>query len=235
MIHIGIIPDGNRRWCKKNNIELKDTIQIWTHKFLDLLTELLGNIDENKKKYKKYKKLKKVNEVSLYVCSIDNLKRNDDTMICILKFIENINEILFTKTEHINEVNFRKIQYYLEKININIIGDIDLFPENIQNILNKLKRKNEEVVLTINLAIGYNYENDLLSYKNNNFIHYNREQSNIDLLFRSGGEKRISGFFPTKMLYSELFFYNKLWPDITLNDFNKIIKKYLKRDRRFGK
>ena len=51
----------------------------------------------------------------------------------------------------------------------------------------------------------YNYNNDLLNYKNNDMIHYNREQSNIDLLFRSGGEKRISGFFPTKTLYSELF------------------------------
>ena len=235
MIHIGIIPDGNRRWCKKNNLELKDTIKIWTEKFLNILTELISNIDENKKKHQKYKKLKYINEISLYVCSIDNLKRDDETLKCILKFIENINKILFTKTEYIDEISFKKIQYFLTRININIIGDMDLFPNSIQNILNKLKRKNEESVLTINLAIGYNYNNDLLNYKNNDMIHYNREQSNIDLLFRSGGEKRISGFFPTKTLYSELFFYNKLWPDITINDFNKIVKKYLKRNRRFGK
>ena len=235
MIHIGIIPDGNRRWCKKNNLELKDTIKIWTEKFLNILTELISNIDENKKKHQKYKKLKYINEISLYVCSIDNLKRDDEILKCILKFIENINKILFTKTKYIDKISFKKIQYFLTRININIIGDMDLFPNSIQNILNKLKRKNEESVLTINLAIGYNYNNDLLNYKNNDMIHYNREQSNIDLLFRSGGVKRISGFFPTKTLYSELFFYNKLWPDITLNDFNKIIKKYLKRNRRFGK
>ena len=61
------------------------------------------------------------------------------------------------------------------------------------------------------------------------------KKSNIDILFRSGKEKRISGFFPTKILYSELFFSNKYWPDIKLNDLNETIKKFYKRNRRYGK
>ena len=88
---------------------------------------------------------------------------------------------------------------------------------------------------TINIAIAYDYNKDLLNFGSNNLPNYNREQSNIDVVFRSGGEKRISGFFPTKILYSELFFAKALWPDITLFDLNKIIKKFFHRNRRFGK
>ena len=63
----------------------------------------------------------------------------------------------------------------------------------------------------------------------------NELNHNVTAKFRSGGEKRISGFFPTKILYSELFFEKTLWPDITLSDLNKIIKKFFHRNRRFGK
>ena len=88
---------------------------------------------------------------------------------------------------------------------------------------------------TINLALGYDYNKDILNEKDKDNENYNRIQTNIDLLFRCGGEKRISGFFPTKILYSELFFIDKLFPDIKLKDLDIIIKKYKERNRRFGK
>ena len=235
MVHIGIIPDGNRRWLKKNNMELKNAVSIWTSKMLELLLKILDN---KNLKDKKYKKLKKINEVSLYICSIDNLNRNDDTIKYILEFIENVYNLIFKKRSDIydlNDIQYKKIEYYLSNININVIGEIELFPKKTQEILKDIKRTNQNNKFTLNLAIGYDYNNDLKNYKDNDLVNYDRNQSNIDILFRSGGEKRVSGFFPTKILYSELFFYNKLWPDITLDDINKVIKKFLKRDRRFGK
>ena len=235
MVHIGIIPDGNRRWLKKNNMELKNAVSIWTSKMLELLLKILDN---KNLKDKKYKKLKKINEVSLYICSIDNLNRNDDTIKYILEFIENVYNLIFKKRSDIydlNDIQYKKIEYYLSNININVIGEIELFPKKTQEILKDIKRTNQNNKFTLNLAIGYDYNNDLKNYKDNDLVNYDRNQSNIDILFRSGGEKRVSGFFPTKILYSELFFYNKLWPDITLDDINKVIKNFLKRDRRFGK
>lgn len=235
MVHIGIIPDGNRRWLKKNNMDLKNAVSIWTDKMVELLLKILDN---KNLKDNKYKKLKKINEVSLYICSIDNLKRNDDTIKYILEFIENVYNLIFKKNTNIHKLNdnqYKKIEYYLSNININVIGEIELFPEKTQEILKDIKRFNQNNKFTLNLAIGYDYNNDLKNYKDNDMINYNRNQSDIDILFRSGGEKRISGFFPTKILYSELFFYNKLWPDMTIDDINKVIKKFLKRDRRFGK
>ena len=235
MVHIGIIPDGNRRWLKKNNMELKNAVSIWTSKMLELLLKILDN---KNLKDKKYKKLKKINEVSLYICSIDNLNRNDDTIKYILEFLENLYNLIFKKRSDIydlNDIQYKKIEYYLSNININVIGEIELFPKKTQEILKDIKRTNQNNKFTLNLAIGYDYNNDLKNYKDNDLVNYDRNQSNIDILFRSGGEKRVSGFFPTKILYSELFFYNKLWPDITIDDINKVIKKFLKRDRRFGK
>ena len=88
---------------------------------------------------------------------------------------------------------------------------------------------------TFNIAIAYDYNKDMTNFGSYLIENYNREQSNIDVVFRSGGEKRISGFFPTKILYSELFFDKTIWPDITLLDLNKIIKKFFHRNRRFGK
>ena len=66
-------------------------------------------------------------------------------------------------------------------------------------------------------------------------INYERHQSDIDIVFRSGEEKRISGFFPTKILYSELYFSDKLFPDITLDDINDSLIYLKKRSRRYGK
>ena len=80
--------------------------------------------------------------------------------------------------------------------------------------------------------MAYNYLNDL-TIEPSQF--YKRNQSNIDIVFRSGGEMRLSGFFPTKVLYSELYFCNKLWPDIKLDDIKDCLLEYYRRNRRFGK
>lgn len=127
-------------------------------------------------------------------------------------------------------------------LNINFIGEIELLPEDIKNMISELQEElknnyqcENSKKFTINIAIAYDYNKDLLNFGTNNLTNYNRKQSNIDLIFRSGGEKRISGFFPTKILYSELFFKKTLWPDITLLDLNKILKNFFLRNRRFGK
>ena len=118
---------------------------------------------------------------------------------------------------------------------VNIIGDMELLPDDIQKLCIELSKEKENIQYTVNIAIAYDYKKDMINYGNNNNVNYNREQSNIDILFRSGGEKRISGFFPTKVLYSELFFEKKLWPEITLDDLNRTVKLFKKRERRFGK
>ncbi|BCS90979.1 MAG: tritrans,polycis-undecaprenyl-diphosphate synthase (GGDP specific) [Candidatus Micrarchaeota archaeon] len=58
---------------------------------------------------------------------------------------------------------------------------------------------------------------------------------NIDLVFRTSGELRLSGFLPIQTAYSELYFCNKLWPEIEESDLKDAISAYNNRERRFGR
>ena len=240
MVHIGIIPDGNRRWCIENNIKQENLEEIW----INLINSYLKNMSKFNKK-NSYNYLKKITEISLYLCSIDNLNRLDSTKEIIYNFIRKLNDIFHNVDKYYSKNIINNIKNAVKDIrfNINFIGDLEIMPEYIRNMIHSFKNKlfehNEKIlndkIINIHLAIAYNYKNDLINFNNQELNYYNREQSNIDLLFRSGKEKRISGFFPTKILYSELFFCDKYWPDIDAKYLNNIIKKFYKRNRRFGK
>lgn len=215
MIHLGIIPDGNRRFLKQ--ISNKNLIKVWEEKFKILINEFI------KEKDNKFKNLKNVTELSIYVCSIDNLNRNDNTKENVFNILKSL--LILLKNQQIMR----------DTININFIGDINLLPKDLQKLMKESKTKLKGSHLKINLAIAYDYMKDIQNFRlimNNN---YKRKQSNIDLVFRSGGEKRLSGFFPTKTIYSELFFSDKLWPEINLNDIELVLEEFNKRNRRFGR
>ena len=235
MVHIGIIPDGNRRWCKKNNYEVDTLVKHWSNLIIESLHK------NTNRKLSKY--LKDITEVSFYVCSIDNINRDDKTKYLIydlIRFIYNIykDPKKFMKEHNLeySEEDYNKGQEALKDLTINFVGDINLLPKDIQKILKEVQKNNKpENKYTLNLAIAYDYHKDMLNFGRTDLKNYTREQSDIDLVFRSGGEYRTSGFFPTKTLYSELFFLKKLWPEITVDDFINVMKKFQKRNRRFGK
>ena len=215
MIHLGIIPDGNRRFLKK--ISNKNIIKIWEDNFKFIIKEFM------KKKDNKFENLKKISELSIYVCTIDNLNRNDDTKENIFGVLKSVLTLL-------------KDQIIMRNtININVIGDTNLLSKDLQNLIKECKIKLKGTNLKINLAIAYDYIKDMQNYKFNMNDNYKREQTNIDLVYRSGGEKRLSGFFPTKTIYSELFFTDKLWPEVNLEDIHLVLEEFSKRNRRFGK
>lgn len=231
MVHLGIIPDGNRRWCKNNNITYDFLIEHWLNNMIIKNIKLLIKYNE------KYKQLTEIRNLSLYVSSIDNIYREDKTHELGFMLIRKLYK-LFTcielYLEEFEEYEREKIDKIFKEFSLNIIGDIELLPEDIQNILNKAKSLLSGSKYSINIAIGYDYNKESFTQENNN-KNYIREQSNIDLVFRSGGEKRLSGFFPTKTIYSELYFIDKFFPDINLDDINDAITEYKKRNRRYGK
>ena len=251
MVHLGIIPDGNRRWCKKNDFEMKDLTKHWTQIILSHIKNIIDETDTEKnikKQIDKYKYLKQIDELSFYICSIDNIKRTDGTPQLIFNLIRKIYDIIKNPRDYLEPITLNLFnsnkEKYKNNINLitNFIGDLSLLPNDIQDMIQELQtelktnyQNPDANKFTLNIAIAYDYNKDITNYGSNHMKNYNREQSNIDVVFRSGGEKRISGFFPTKILYSELFFAKTLWPDITLFDLNKIIKKFFHRNRRFGK
>jgi len=211
-LHIGIIPDGNRRWVTENGRSKDELFDRWRdmEKFfnLEVFKEKLRKEDPSLEKY-----IDQISELSLYVLSDDNLKRNDFSLPMVFKVIKQISEI--------------------DKIDakINIAGDIRLLPDYVvKNIKTILKKSNNKSKYTINLAIAYDPVKDIELFPN-----LNRNQSQIDLVLRSGRERRSSGFFPCHCLYSEWYFTDKLWPDIEDEDLIDALKYYSKRQRRFGK
>jgi undecaprenyl diphosphate synthase len=235
MVHIGIIPDGNRRWCKKNNYEIATLVQHWSNIIIESIHK---NSTRRMSKY-----LQDITEVSFYVCSIDNINREDKTKYLIFDLIRFIYKIYkdpkkFMTEQNLEytEENYKKGQDFLKDLTINFVGDVNLLPKDIQKILKEVQKNNKSTnKYTLNLAIAYDYHKDMLNFGRTDLKNYTREQSDIDLIFRSGGEYRTSGFFPTKTLYSELFFLKKLWPEVTVDDFINVMKKFQKRSRRFGK
>ena len=101
----------------------------------------------------------------------------------------------------------------------------------------ELKSNNRETKkYNLFLGIAYDFKKDLINYGINTNNNYNRNQSEIDIVIRTGGELRLSGFFPSHVNYAEFFYYKKFWPEIKIKDIDSVVSDFKnKRKRRFGK
>ena len=141
-------------------------------------------------------------------------------------------------------------------IKLNVLGDLDTLKEKPKSKLKSMifeSKTNKK--LNLNLAISYGsrqelvnairevsdkVKNNIISSKNidENIINehlYTRNLPNVDLLIRTGGEKRVSNFLLWQIAYAEMYFTDLLWPDFKKEDFIDALDDYQKRDRRFGK
>lgn len=210
-MHIGIIPDGNRRYSKKNNITLEESYQIGFNTLKDIVDKYYDDSPDE---------LKNIDELTFYVCSEDNLtKRSNNEVELICKMIEKFVDYY----ESGDKVN--------KKICINIVGNMNILPIKIRDKLLDISSKTINNNYILNLAIAYDGKKDTIHRIKKGTL-YNSPRSDIDIVIRTGYEKRTSGFFPLHTIYSEWFFLDKYFPELTLTDFEKIINT--KRNRRFG-
>ncbi len=219
--HIAIIMDGNGRWGLKKHNSRKFGHQ----KGIEAVEKI---IEAAVKKNIKY--------LTLYTFSTENWKRPKYE----IDFLFNLLEEYLKKNLDIllkNNIRFK------------ILGDLNKFPKNLKNSINnaiKLTKKNNK--LQINLALNYGSKDEILrSLKlitkkripiNIKNIEKNLYTSNIpdpDILIRTGNTNRLSNFLLWQLSYSEIFFVKKLWPDFNKNDFNKILIKFKKIKRNYGK
>lgn len=209
-IHLGIIPDGNRRWSRENGMGIDQLLD----KIFRMLFRFLRDPDGQKE----MECFKYVREISTYVLTKDNLvKRNDQT----LDMIESGLSIIEENMELFKEM---KIQF---------IGELHLLPLQLQTLCNSIeKQSNQESTLKLTVGIAYDPLHDLERLINEDPSR--PKQSNIDMIIRTGGEMRSSGFFPMHTMYSEWFYLEKFFPDLTINDINFCIQQFQTRQRRFG-
>lgn len=230
-IHLGIIPDGHRRYARTKNISNLQSYQEGFKLLKTFLFELMPDISSSKKE-------KNIFELSVYVCSIDNLtKRSPEDVKCIQKMIENFIKF-YTNPEN-------KIRIFNHRIKITIIGNLEheTLREYRNSLLDIVFQTNfNDYQYRLNLAIGYDGREEI----RNAFATHGESrplkgkenfqlESDIDLVIRTGGEKRTSGFFPWHTIYSEWFFLDKYWCELEKKDLVNIIDEYYERHRRFGK
>lgn len=227
--HLGIIMDGNRRFAKRL---MKNPWQghAWgakkVEKVLDWCLEL------------------KIPQVTLWSFSIENMNRPKIEFNYLMDIFEK---------EFLEVVNKEKI--HKNKVRINVIGRTDLLPRRVQDAIRKAEDATKDYSdYTINFAIAYGGREEILNatkkiaaaVRDNNLkieqidertyrkFLYTNGTPDPDLVIRTSGEQRTSGFLIWQTAYSELYFCKKLWPEFEKEDMVKAIDSYKLRKRRFG-
>ncbi|MBU0959018.1 MAG: di-trans,poly-cis-decaprenylcistransferase [Nanoarchaeota archaeon] len=221
--HIAIIPDGNRRWAKKRKLPPIAAYKIAT----------------NQKRAREIcleAKKQKVQVLSIWGFSTENWKRSKDQVKEIFNVIENSLDDLsknhekdkfrfihIGRKDRIPKLLVKKIQY-LEKVTakykeFTIILGIDYGGrDEIIRAINKAKKTKSQVTET--------QFSKLLDTK---------DIPDPDILIRTGGEKRLSGFMPFQIVYTEFYFLNMLFPEFQPHHLTQVIHDFHKRKRKFGK
>ena len=216
--HIAFIMDGNGRWGEK-----KGKGRNFGH---------LKGVETVKKIVKESIKLN-IPILTFYVFSSENWKRPEKEKNYLFKLIKRYFSI------ELNNIIYQGIK-------INILGDFKKFSSDLKLVLKKtteLTKKNKKII--VNLAINYGSKMEIIQafkktkgdFKIKNFEKnlFTKNMPNPDILIRTGGYQRLSNFLLWQLAYTELFFLKKLWPDFNAKDLFKIIKRYKKIKRNFGR
>lgn len=221
--HVVIIPDGNRRWATNKGYE--GTFGHYKAGAYDNLEEL----------FKEGQKIG-VEFMSIWGFSTENWKRSESEKKQIFNLILSGVE-KFTKDAHKNKMRFRHI------------GRKDRLPKVLVDALDKLERETKDFdKFNIQLCLDYGGRDEIIrainkilksGKKNVSEIDFNEflDSSGIpdpDLIIRTSGEQRISGFMPYQGAYAELYFSDLYFPDFNAKELKKAILEFGRRQRRFG-
>ena len=227
--HVAIIMDGNRRWAKRR-----------------MLPTNIGHKEGSNtlEKMAKYCNKIGVNYLTVFAFSTENWKRSEEEVGYLMNLLADSIEN-FDKTFDDTDVR------------IKMVGDINGLPEKLQNGIKHVEEKTKDKKgLTVNIAINYGGRPEIIhatkqiaeDYKNgiiknlddineDVFSHYDytKGDPDPDLIIRTAGEVRMSGFLTWQSVYSEMYFTNVLWPDFNEKELDKAIDEFNNRKRNFGK
>lgn len=221
--HLGIILDGNRRWAKERN-----------------LPSFEGHLRgfENIKTIASYAFERGIKVMSVFAFSTENWKRSTEELAYLMSLF---------KMVATHELKFLTKQ----NIKLQISGDTSAFDEELQINLNKVLIETKDNSAGIfNICLNYGGQEEIVmvikkiieaGYKaseiNKDLISSNLYTANLpdpDLIIRTSGEQRLSGFLTWQSVYSELYFTSKHWPEFSKKDLDEAIDVYANRSRRFG-
>lgn len=219
--HIAIIMDGNGRWAKKRGLSRN-----LGHK---------AGVNAVEKTMEACLKFG-IKYCTFFAFSTENWKRNQEEIDGIFSILRDY----LIKDDNI---------FIKKNIKVQSIGVLDPFPQDLKQSLENVKEQTKNFEnLVVTFALNYGGRDDIVRGVNTLIKNGNKvvdeqmllksldtaEMPEPDLVLRTSGEQRISNFMLYQMAYSELYFTKTFWPDFSEKHLNKAIKKYQKRDRRFG-
>ena len=226
--NIAIIMDGNGRWAKSNSLNISKGHSKGVEIVRDIVEE---SVKQN------------ISSLTLYAFSSENWSRPKSEIDAIKKLV-------------VKAINEQVPDLKKQKVKLKFFGATEDFGSKILSKIDEAETATSEYepVLNLNVALGYGGRQDLVYVvkKISNKVvsgEIKSEQINgamisdfscspvddIDLLIRTGGDKRISNFLLYQIAYTEICFVNKYWPDFTKEDFKDCINNFKKVSRRFGK
>ena len=221
--NIAIIMDGNGRWAKKNNLQIKEGHARGVSALKEIVKE---SVNQN------------IESLTVYAFSTENWKRPKSE-------VKAINNLI------INSIKNELGELIEQKVKVRFFGDYSQFGKKTYEKIKFAEEESftNKPKLRLNVALGYGGKMDIVNIAkevsrlkikasdiNDHTISELSQvpESNIDLLIRTGGDTRISNFLLYQIAYSEIHFVKKLWPDYSKQDFKRNINKYFNSERRFG-
>ncbi len=227
--HVGVILDGNRRWARSVGADSAQGHQRGADKIVDLL----GWCDDAG-----------VEVVTLWLLSTDNLSRPETELAPLLRIIEGVVVDLAAPGNHWT---------------LNIVGALDLLPADTAQLLKQAAATTGgRPGVHVNVAVGYGGRQEIadavrallqahaaagatledlaadLDVEHIAEHLYTKGQPDPDLVIRTSGEQRLSGFLLWQSAHSEFYFCDAYWPDFRRVDFLRALRAYAARQRRFG-
>ncbi len=228
--HVAIIMDGNRRYTRvQGNMEVTRGHELG----VDTLEKVLDwSIDLG------------IEIVTAYAFSTENFNRSEKEVKGLMDlFVKNFKRI----------VNHEKI--HRNKVRVKVVGRIDLLPDDVKEAIKEAEDATKDYHDRLfNLAIGYDGRLEIVDAVKKIYQKIEAGELSIDdvdeklindnlytegladpnLIIRTSGEERLSGFLLWQSSYSELYFCDSLWPELRKIDYLRAIRDYQARDRRFG-
>ena len=226
--HIGVIMDGNRRWAKAAGSTTAQGHRAGAHK----IEEFLGWCSETD-----------VEVVTLWLLSTDNFDRPQEELGPLLGIIENVVSSLAADG----------------RWRVHHVGTLDLLPPGMQTVLKEAEESTSHIDgILVNVAIGYGGRQEIADAVRSMILDaadkgtsmedladrvdvdligkhlYTGDQPDPDLVIRTSGEQRLSGFMLWQTAHSEYYFCEVFWPAFRKVDFLRALRDYAARHRRYG-
>lgn len=222
--HVAIVMDGNRRWARQRGYE---AVEGHDYAAMHVIEPIITHSAKLGIPY-----------LTFWAFSTENWKRDE----------EEINALFSIFRKGLSQLAIKLVK---NGARIRLLGDVNKFPSDIVDKVNALVNKSQSNnKITVTFALNYGGRDEILRAVKK-IIQDNVKPAQLDeamfssyldtkgipdpdLIIRTGGEQRLSGYLPWQSVYAELLFVSTLFPDFNISAYQQALDEYTKRDRRFG-